>query len=315
MHSFSTFAAAFRCSLLPFVLPPSKCPLPGSSDDLSQPHETVDGFLDFYLVMTNYATDIHMFEHTASKSIMDICTELLHSAIIHAPFLGVLSRTLRILSRNEENCRYLGNSDVIKCLCSLLRFNQLPENVVVHMFATLANLALVDSNRASMKSNNVVQLLVTSISNFRNSLLVLPELLAALSNLSCYPENISELGTSNGHVLVLSLLQKNPRDKSLLVHGLHVLASSQNFSAPDKNLLLQVVTDSLTFFPYDESILYAGLSTLGNFFANEGSVADKTLFTILFDIMHRYQQNSNVLIAGVFATAQMLNCLRTKILI
>ncbi|KAI9183544.1 hypothetical protein H9P43_004462 [Blastocladiella emersonii ATCC 22665] len=293
----------------------------------------IDAFLKRYLDMARYTESRDKFEGGTSQtiaSILDLCATTLAALApadgdskkappppspAHAASLAIVARTLRVFSRSEANCTYLSQRNAVSLLCDAVRGASSPAAVdaVVHLFAALANLALIEPNRAPMLDHGLPALLVSRIATLRGHPTALVELLAALSNLTCYGvDHVQAIVAAKGHLVVQNLIADHvaaaaagPRE--LVVHGLHVLAAVSRVDGSRLRDTVDTIVRCIDAHPFEETVLCAALSSLGNFFANDTSPADDRLVQRILAIFTRFAHRKAVLISAFFALSQLLH--------
>jgi hypothetical protein len=250
-------------------------------------------FFQSYLSMKKFLQNRELFESNFEKSkyLMKTCVRTLESIHLFdakTSLQGIIVRILRIFSRSEINCRYLGTFGIIEIFTAYLTQGksnasvptapvftsnvQFQSDATIHIFATLANLALLSENREALKNARIVKLLMNCIRQHRQFNEKLVELLGALSNLSCYEDSVSDILSDNGLDTIISIINNEAvlSNRELAMHVIYVLSSLSKFELKSEsyNKLNWRVLVIMKYFPFDIQILCASLCILANVSSN-----------------------------------------------
>ncbi|KAI9224138.1 hypothetical protein BC828DRAFT_374237 [Blastocladiella britannica] len=284
-----------------------------------------------------------------AKGVLDACLSALdHPGAVTPDLLSVIARTVRIFSRTESCAQYFCHAGAIASVATIIRATTalppslasspvkrahrpasvVPESMltasqksdaaldsigakqaVVHLFASLANLALYPDARALMQEARVASLLVRHLSLYSGHAAALVELLAAVNNL-CADETgmVEDVIECRGHTTVHRLIS-NPAavTPEVLVQGLHILASTSRITGGYEKEFMSTVIECLGQYPWHINVLCAALGTLGNFFTNELAHPNDASVKAVLQVVMRFEHSLEILVSGVFALAQMLN--------
>ncbi|ORZ36110.1 hypothetical protein BCR44DRAFT_1460527 [Catenaria anguillulae PL171] len=194
--------------------------------------------------------------------------------------LNLVAPTLRIFSRLPSACGPMCTTLAIGLLCTTLRDviglstigGPASPDAGVHLIATIANLALIDAARGPLHALQVVPILISRIRQVSQRKIAFIEHLAALSNLCCFETSfLRDVVACNGHLAIQQALARYPTevfDREVLLHGLHITAAVSRLSSEHDKQFLTFAFDKLRERLWDTPLQGAGLSTLGNLYAN-----------------------------------------------